>query len=70
MYMMYKSDRSKISEEDAAKLIEELNYYIDGNGKVYQYLKVFLACINEGAIKELTIDGTTYELYADILETE
>ena len=34
------------------------------------YIKLILDAICEGEIKQINVEGTTYEIYANIVETE
>lgn len=34
------------------------------------FIKLILDTICEGGIKQIQVEGTTYEVYADIVETE
>lgn len=69
--MTYSYDKDKINENKAAEMINELNKLAPiGSTSAAAYLKSFIECIRAGAIKEIEIYGTRYELYADILETE
>lgn len=52
--------------------LERFNDYIS---TVYprvdiHYIKLMLEAIREGGIKQIQVEGTTYEVYADIVETE
>ena len=51
--------------------VEKLNEYIN---TVYprtndHYIKLILDAICEGSIRQIQIEGTTYEVYADVVET-
>lgn len=52
--------------------LEKLNEYINtvqpvGNS---HYVKLILDAICEGGIKSICVEGITYEVYADIVETK
>ncbi len=34
------------------------------------FMKLLLEAIREGGIKQIEVEGTTYEVYADIMETK
>lgn len=34
------------------------------------FMKLLLEAIREGGIKQIEVEGTTYEVYADIVETK
>lgn len=34
------------------------------------FIKLLLEAIREGGIKQIQVKGTTYEVYADVVETE
>jgi len=37
--------------------------------EIKSFMKLLLECVMDGTIKKIEIDGTIYEIYADILET-
>ena len=52
--------------------IEKLKEYINTEHPATNshYIKLMLDAICEGGIKLVTTEGTTYEVYADVVETE
>lgn len=52
--------------------IEKLNEYINTTHPVANshYVKLILDAICEGGIRQFCVEGTTYEVYADVVETE
>lgn len=67
--MIYKHNDNIMSLTEAGKMVQELNKLAPLDNTA-TYLKGFLECVRKGAIKEITINGTTYEIYTDIIETE
>ena len=56
--------------EAAIKRLNELAHSSpDKEWRADLYLKAFLDAVQIGAIREFTVEGTTYEVYADIMET-
>lgn len=52
--------------------IEKLKEYINTEHPVVNshYIKLILDAVCEGGIKLISAEGTTYEVHADIMETE
>ena len=67
------SRATKESTPEQEKILGELNTYSknceDRNWRPSVYLSLFLEAVRIGAISEILIGGTQYEVYADILET-
>jgi len=54
-----------------SKAEELINFYNSTKENDYStFLVLLLESIREGEIKTITVKGQTYEIYADILETE
>ena len=52
--------------------VEKLNEYINTvHPKAdHHYIKLLLDAICERSVKQIQVEGITYEVYADIVETE
>lgn len=53
--------------------VEKLNEYINTvhpRANDNHYIKLVLDAICEGSIRQIQVEGATYEVYADIVETE
>lgn len=52
--------------------VEKLNEYINTvHPKAdHHYIKLLLDAICEGSIKQIQVEGATYEVYADVVETK
>jgi len=71
--MTYKSTINPPTEEfeEAIDKINKLAHASkDETWRADLYLKAFLDAVVMGAIREFTINGTTYEVCADVMETE
>lgn len=55
---------------EALNKVNELAKPQDKDWRADLYLQAFLEAVQIGAIQELKIDGTTFEVYADTVETE
>lgn len=67
------SRATKESTPEQERILRELNTYSanceDRNWRPSLYLSIFLEAVRIGAIGEIIIGDTTYEVHADILET-
>lgn len=54
--------------EAAKKLNEYINTVHPSTDS--HYIKLLLDAICEGSVKQILVEGATYEVYADIMETE
>lgn len=52
------------------ELIQYLKLHSNIMATEQHYMKLLLEAIREGGIKQIQVEGTTYEVYADIVETE
>lgn len=52
--------------------IEKLQEYINTEHPIINshYIKLMLDAVSEDSIKQITAEGATYEVYADVMETE
>lgn len=73
--MFCSRDERIINETDATIMLDELNNCLkemdkEGTYDIQAYMKKFLECVNEGAIRFLTFSDCTYEINADLMEKD